>query len=181
VNAGISFRLLSWTKHRGIRETAKTQESENRSLRLLGEETGGSMIELILSSTIMLAVLLCMIQTCMVLYAYCCTAMAAREATRWAIVRGSSCSSFGSSCPATKSNIQTYVQALQFPGVNAASFGVTTTFSAYPSGTCSPSASCNNPGNLVKIQVTYSYPISLPMVSKMTLSLGSTSQMIISQ
>jgi hypothetical protein len=139
------------------------------------------MIELILSSTIMLAVLLCMIQTCMVLYAYCCTAMAAREATRWAIVRGSSCSSFGSSCPATKSNIQTYVQALQFPGVNAASFGVTTTFSAYPSGTCSPSASCNNPGNLVKIQVTYSYPISLPMVSKMTLSLGSTSQMIISQ
>jgi len=158
-----------------------SQQTKNRSRRLLGDETGGSMIELVLSSTVMLAVLLCMIQICMVLYAYCCTAMAAREATRYAIVRGSSCNSFASACPATKANIQSYIQGLQFPGVNAAAFGVTTTYSAYPSGTCSPSASCNNPGNLVKIQVTYSYPINLPMISKMTFSLSSTSQMIISQ
>ena len=168
---------------RGIRQTRNAQESESPSLRerLLGEETGGSMIELLLSSTVMLAVLLCILEVCLVLYAYCCTAMAAREGTRYAIVRGSACNSFTSACPAAKSDIQSYIQGLQFPAVNAAAFGVTTTYSAYPSGTCSPSASCNNPGNLVKIQVTCSYPISLPMVSKMTFSLSSTSQMIISQ
>jgi hypothetical protein len=181
VKAGFPFRLPGRTNSRGIRRTGNTRGRGNGGKRLLGEETGGSMIELVLSSTIMLAILLCMIQICMVLYAYCCTAMAAREGTRWAIVRGSSCNSFSTSCPATKANVTSYIQGLQFPGVNAASFGVTTTYSAYPSGTCSPSSSCTNPGNLVKIQVTYSYPINLPMVSKMTLSLGSTSQMIISQ
>jgi hypothetical protein len=175
------FRLMSWTTDRRTWETAKAQDGESLSRRLLGEDSGGSMIEIALSSTVLLAVLLCMLQICLVLYAYCCTAMAAREGTRYAIVRGSSCNSFTSQCPAAKSDIQSYIQGLQFPAVNAAAFGVTTTYSAYPSGTCSPSASCNNPGNLVKIQVTYSYLISLPMVSKLTFSLSSTSQMIISQ
>jgi hypothetical protein len=181
VSAGFPFRLTSWTTDRGIRETTGAQEGEHLSRQLIAEESGGSMVEIALSSTVLLAVLICMLQICLVLYAYCCTAMAAREGTRFAIVRGSSCNSFASYCPAAKADIQAYIQGLQFPAVNAASFGVTTTYSAYPSGTCSPSASCNNPGNLVKIQVTYSYPISLPMVSKMTFSLSSTSQMIISQ
>lgn len=168
---------------RGNQQTGNAGESECLSLsgRLLSEDTGGSMIELLLSSTVMLAVLLCILEVCLVLYAYCCTAMAAREGTRYAIVRGSACNSFAAQCPAAKSDITNYIQGLQFPAVNAAAFGVTTTYSAYPSGTCSPSASCNNPGNLVKIQVTYSYPLSLPMVSKITFSLSSTSQMIISQ
>jgi hypothetical protein len=183
VRAGIPFRVLSGMTARGNQQTGNAGESECLSLsgRLLSEDTGGSMIELLLSSTVMLAVLLCILEVCLVLYAYCCTAMAAREGTRYAIVRGSACNSFAAQCPAAKSDITNYIQGLQFPAVNAAAFGVTTTYSAYPSGTCSPSASCNNPGNLVKIQVTYSYPLSLPMVSKITFSLSSTSQMIISQ
>jgi hypothetical protein len=179
MKAVFPFRLAGWFGMRGIQQTGNTQQSESRDRNLLREETGGSMIEMVLSSTVMLAILLCMVQVCLVLYAYCCTAMAAREGTRYAIVRGSACSSFATACPATVANVQSYVQGLRFPAVNAAAFGVTPTYSATPSGSsCSP---CNSPGDQVKIQVTYSYPIALPMVSKMTLSLSSTSQMTISQ
>ena len=122
-----------------------------------------------------------LIEICLALYSYHFMAVAAREATRYAIVRGSSCTGFASACPAAASDIQSYVQGLGFPGINSANVTTTTTWSAYPAGaTCMPSASCNNPGNQVTVTVQYQFPLSIPFVPPTTLTLSSTSAMVIS-
>ena len=148
----------------------------------LGAEQGASMVEMAVSSTVLLGVMFAMLQICLAMYAYAITAMVARQTTRYAIVRGSSCSSFASACPATSAQIKSYAQGLQYPGVNASNFTVTPTWAAFPSGgSCTPSASCNNPGNLVKVTVQYSFAVNLPFLKSFTMPLQSTSEMIISQ
>src|SRR4051794_4143568 len=55
---------------------------------LLGE-SGATMVEFAFATTILFALVFGIIQISMALYSYHFTADAAREATRWAIVRGS--------------------------------------------------------------------------------------------
>src|SRR5271167_3916176 len=111
------------------------------------------------------------------LYTYHFVSEAAREGTRYAIVRGSSlaanCAAPGPpTCIAQTADIQTYVEYLGFPGINPGRMTVTPSWSAYPSGTsCTPSASCNNPGNLVTVKVQYSFPMNVPFVPAHTFTL----------
>lgn len=120
-------------------------------------------------------------------YSYHLISEAAREGTRYAIVRGSSagsaCATYASSgCVASSANIQNYVKNLGFPGINSAHMTVTPSWSAYPTGvSCTPSASCNNPGNLIKVHVRYTFPVSIPFAPSSTLTLNSTAAMVISQ
>ena len=124
------------------------------------------------------------------LYNYHLVCDAAREATRYAIVRGSaSCTNSPtlSNCNATSGEIQSYIQGLGYPysgqltvtttWLTAASSGspATTTWTACSSGTC------NAPGNLVNVFVSEAFPLNIPFVSNLTINLRSTSQMVISQ
>lgn len=76
-----------------------------------------------------------------------------------------------------------YVQHLGYPGIDMSSsrLGVTATWPT-TGAACTPIASpCNNPGNLVKVVVTYQYPLAIPFVPKANLNMSSTSEMVISQ
>jgi Flp pilus assembly protein TadG len=145
-------------------------------------ECGSSLVEFALSSVVLFTLVFGVMAMCLALYTYHFVSDAAREGTRYAIVRGSSCSTygnFGSACPVTSAQVQTYVQGLGFPGINSSDMTVTT---AWPTtgSTCSPSVTpCNNPGNLVKVTVTYAFPLSIPFVSPSLLTLTSSSQMVI--
>jgi Flp pilus assembly protein TadG len=153
-------------------------------------EEGATIVATALASTILLCFFIGVFEMSLALYNYHLVCDAAREATRYAIVRGSaSCTNSPnlSNCNATSAEIQSYVQGLGYP--NSGQLAVTTTWlSAVSSGSpatttwsaCS-SGTCNAPGNLVNVVVTEAFPLNVPFISKLTLNLSSTSQMVISQ
>ena len=145
------------------------------------EEKGSALVETALSMVVFLTVLIGLFQLTLALYTYHFISDAAREATRYAIVRGSSCINLPD-CNATSTQIQTYVQNLPYPIFNRSNMTVTTTWPT-TGFSCTPNAApnCNNPGNLVKIVVTYPYSLNIPFWPSATLNISSTSEMYISQ
>jgi Flp pilus assembly protein TadG len=99
-----------------------------------------------------------------IVYAYSYVSYAAREASRYAAVHG-----MNNKAPATSSSIQNFVTE-ETAGLNLKQLSVTTSWSPD-----------NSPGSLVKVQVKYSMPISIPLVTSTTLGLTSSSQMVMSQ
>lgn len=158
-------------------------------LRRVGEDDGISAVETAISCTVLFAMLFGICQISLGLYAYHVTSEAAREATRYAIVRGStSCTNTPNltNCNATPANLQSYVQGLGYPGVKSSSLSVSTSWYTAASTTpttwsaCS-SGTCNVPGNLVKVTVSYPMSLRIPFANSLSLNLSSTSQMVISQ
>jgi Flp pilus assembly protein TadG len=99
-----------------------------------------------------------------IVYAYSYVSYAAREASRYAAVHGST-----NKNPATSSSVQTFVQK-ETAGLNLNRLSVATSWSPN-----------NSPGSTVRVQVQYSMPISVPLVTSTTLSLTSASQMVVSE
>ncbi len=161
------------------------QESEAKESWGIFGDAGATLMEFALSTSVLLMMLMGIITMCLAFYTYNFVADAAREATRYAIVRGSTCTDLPD-CNATAGQVSTYVKQLGFPGMTASNLTVSTswltasstrptTWSACTSGTC------NVPGNGVRVVVTYAFPLTLPFVSPDALNLSSTSQMVISQ
>jgi len=150
--------------------------------RFLHCDEGANVVEMAVASSILFAMLFGIIELSLALYTYNYVSDAAREGTRYAIVRGSSCNAL-TNCSATAAQIQTYVQNLGYPGVRAANTTASTTWFSPSASTpvtwTSCGTPCNAPGNAVQVTVTYSFGLSIPFVPKQTLSLHSTSRMVI--
>jgi Flp pilus assembly protein TadG len=161
---------------RGMRSVA------SRMHRTLRVEAGSSIVEFAMAAVILFTLVFGVIAICLALYSYNVTAEVAREATRYAIVRGSACSSSTfPNCNVTSAQIQTYVRNIGFPGINPQSLTATATWPT-TGVNCTPSVTpCNNPGNLVRVTVNYSFPLVIPFVPSRTLTMSNTSQMVISQ
>jgi Flp pilus assembly protein TadG len=160
--------------------TWRLRSVASRMRRTLRADGGSSIVEFALASVILFTLLFGVIAICLALYSYNVTAEAAREATRYAIVRGSACNSFPN-CNIDQTGLQTYVRGLGFPGINPSSLTLT---AAWPTVgvTCFPSLTpCNNPGNLVRVTVQYTFPLVIPFVPRRILTMSSTSAMYISQ
>lgn len=140
--------------------------------RCAGSEHGSAVVETALSFIVLLTMIFGILLISLALYTYNFIADAAREGTRYAMVRGSTCQGFASACPATASNVQTYVKGLGFPGIDPAAMTVTTTW---------PVGNSNIPGNPVRVTVQYNFPLAIPFLTARTLNLTSSSQMVISQ
>jgi Flp pilus assembly protein TadG len=160
-----------------------------RLLSSFRREDGSAMVEMAVSVSILLAMLLGTMQLLFTMYIYQYTSDAARQATRWAMVRGStSCTNTPNltSCNASATDIATYIKTLKFPGVKVNNVVTTVSWCA-ASGTTPPISwsSCaattpNSPGNLVKVTIAYQVPF-LPFTPNQFPTLGSTSQMVITQ
>ncbi|HEX5234264.1 MAG TPA: TadE/TadG family type IV pilus assembly protein [Silvibacterium sp.] len=153
----------------------------------LCSECGGAMVETAISASILLTVVLGLMQGFLALYGYHYVSYAAREASRWAMVRGSSChlnSATMTDCGASQDNIQTYVQGLGFPGIDSSKVTVTASW-AVPTATTPTSwtscAPCNDPQDMVTVKVNYAFPFNIPFLSNTTVNMSSTSSMVISQ
>jgi Flp pilus assembly protein TadG len=139
-------------------------------------ERGNVLVEFALVSTATLTLMFGIIDFGRALYTYHLVSNAARSATRYAIVRGSTCTVTG--CPATSDSIQTYARGLA-PGINPSSLAVTTTWS---SGTGCNDVANQGPGCLVAVQVSYPFTFSVvPLLPAFTMRMTSTSQMVIAQ
>lgn len=136
-------------------------------------EDGQAMIEAAVALPVLLAFVFTMIEICLVFYSYCMISESAREGTRYAIVRGSTCQTgvTKASCTATASSINTFVQGLGWPNLGMGTLTANTTF---PNST-------QNPGNPVTVTVKYVFPVTLPFLQKRNLSMSSSSTMYIIQ
>ena len=141
----------------------------------LRDEEGASLVEFGLCSAVLFASLFGIIALSVALYSYVFVSDAAREATRYAIVRGSSCQGF-TDCGIDSAGLNTYVKKLGYPGINAANLSAAASWS----GSHSPAKA---PGNVVSVTVTYTYPLNIPFwpQSGSVLHMASTSQMAISR
>lgn len=148
------------------------------------EESGATIVETAISLTLLVSFLLGTFQMALALYTYHFVSDAAREASRYAIVRGStSCANTPNltNCGVTADQLQTWVRNLGYPGINPTRLTVTTTWPTTGS-TCYPSSTpCNNPSNLVNVVVKYAFPLDIPFWKSATINVQSGSQMVISQ
>jgi Flp pilus assembly protein TadG len=161
-----------------------------RLLQAARGEQGEAMVEMAITSVILFLFLIGIIEISLALYSHAAVSEAAREAARYAMVRGStSCTNTPSltNCNATQAQIQTYVQGRKYPGLTSSNITVTTTWlsasTSQPTtwSTCSPGPCSNAPGNVVQVVVTYPFPLSIPFWNSMTINTGSTSRMVIAQ
>jgi Flp pilus assembly protein TadG len=129
-----------------------------------GRSRGQSATEFAMVVLGILIVIFAIMQGASAVYAYNFVTNAARDAARFAMVRGAT-----SPQPATATDVKNFVFA-EAQGINTQAVTVTTTWSPN-----------NNPGNTVKVQVAYSFAPIARIASTVTLSLSSTSQMVISQ
>ena len=120
---------------------------------------GSALIETALSFSAFLLLTFGVMEFSMAVFAYNFCSYAARDATRWASVRGSSIAS-----PATNDDIKAFVKS-QAVGLISNSIGVTTTW-----------VPDNSPGSEVRVAVTYDVIPLAGLAIKNTLKVGSTAQ-----
>lgn len=178
--------------------------SAAKGFQRLGDEEGATLVETAIASVIVLAMLFGVIEMSLAAYSYHYVSDAAREATRYAAVRGSN------SCDSSKSGLtncnlgpwsqssgnplQVYVQTLGYPGIDGSRMTVNaswwirsdpdnSTYVAW-SSKCTGAVDgynkpCNYPGNQVRVVVNYQFPLSIPFWKMTTLTVTSTSSLII--
>lgn len=153
-----------------------------RLLRRAGSERGATLVESALVITLLLTLLFGIIGFGHALYTYHFVCNAAREATRWASVRGD----IGSLHPPdlAGTDVQTYVTNYSTGiGLDPTKITATTTYFASPDPTIvvPPCATYpNDPGCVVQVQAVYKYNFILPFLPCSSLNIQSTSQMVIS-
>lgn len=153
------------------------------------DDAGSSLVEYALACTIFFAMLIGVFQMCFAFYTLEYISDAAREGSRYAMVRGSmSCTNTPNlpNCNATEAQVQNYVKGLSYPGIRPERLTISTTWSTVSTtqpttwSACTTGI-CNVPGNLVTVTASYAYPLSVPFVPKLSFTLKSKSQMVISQ
>lgn len=155
-------------------------------LRRLQGEQGSSLFEYALILTVLMSMMLGIMDFGRALYSYHFASHAAREATRYAAVRGSTCTLDGSctndgNCTtvATSTCLPTYVKNNAPPGIDTTKI---TTAATWPVQTSSPTVcktTSNAPGCTVEVQVSYSFSFLVPLVHTGAVTLSSTSEMVI--
>jgi Flp pilus assembly protein TadG len=172
-----SRRRLPWRGIPAYFRSGKEQQPD------LIEDDGTATVEFAITASILLMLMFGIIELCFAFYAYNYVSDAARQATRYAVVRGSSCTGMPD-CGITAAELQTYVRGIAYPGINPANLTASTTWlsvsSSLPTTWTACAYQCNAPGNAVEIDVTYAFPLFIPFWKSRSLSLSSTSQMVIS-
>jgi Flp pilus assembly protein TadG len=169
------------------------------------KERGSTLLEFALVVVLFFTFFFGIIDFARALFAYHFISNAAREGTRYAIVRGTSCTGPASfECNITPTQIQNYVTSITPSGINSSSVIVDSDPSFIWPGTgpgtgtnggCNTSNNLNNnPGCFVQVKVQYGFNFIFPFMPSGTCTVGSggqavtanlcmssTSEMVISQ
>lgn len=151
-----------------------------RRIRLerLQNDSGATLIEFAISLSLMLTFLFVLLETCIAIYTFCMVSETAKETTRWAITRGSTCqTSTSTSCTATKATIESHVSTIKYPNPAGGTLTPTATFPVQDAG-CTTIAL---PGCRVLLSISYTMPITMPFVPKNSITWTTQSEMYILQ
>jgi len=144
----------------------------SRNKDIVQREDGASLVEFAVSFSLFMTLIFVLLETCIAFYTYGMISECSREATRWAIVRGSTCvTSASTSCTATTTTVSSHATGMGFPNPGGGTINATTT---YPDGN-------EAPGSRVKVAISYTFPIRIPFVPKTSLALSTASEMYILQ
>ena len=154
-------------------ESASTFSPDRQSrLSFVSDDLGSGLVEYAIIFVVFMTMLLGVADFGRLMYAYHFVSNAAREATRYAAVNGSTCAGDGScTTPATTGNILTFVQKVPL-GINASNVTCPTCASSattWPVLANSPSicsTTANAPGCTVQVKVSYSFSFVVPFVGK---------------
>lgn len=156
------------------------------SLRARAGERGSTLLEFALVFILFMTILLGIAGFGHALYAYHFVSNAAREATRWATVNGSTCAS-DSSCaaPASQADVANYIKSITPPGITpgnltVAACGTSDTAKCADSTPAVCATTSNAPGCDVEVQVSYQFNFIFPLLPTSPLTMSSTSEMVIS-
>jgi len=141
-------------------------------------QRGTAMFEYAIVVLISLMMLFGIVDFGRALYAYHFISNAAREGTRFASVRGNTCTFFASDCPATRAQIRAFVKNVP-QGINAAALTVTPNFTN-PNGLPVCGSTQNYPGCGIQVRVDYNFSFIFPLMPT-SIAMSSTSEMIISR
>ncbi len=152
------------------------------------DEMGSELIEFSLAASVLMLIIFGIMDCSRALYSYHYVAQTARQASRFAAVRGAtwgglSCTTYSYGCTATSTDVTNYVRSITPRGFASSNLVVTTTWpgtNVY--GTlCSLLSINNSPGCVVNVKVAYSFGFVLPFLPQSALALTSTSKMTISE
>ena len=149
-------------------------------------ESGSAMVEFALSAVALLTVSIGILAVSLASYSYSFVSSAARDATRYAIVLGSTlktdCTAPGyATCVAQPDDIAEYVQQEAFPGIDPSNIVVSATWLNADGTACGTNDTCKVPGNFVNVKVSYPYVLTVPFMPTETMNISATSQMVIAQ
>ena len=150
-------------------------------LNLRAYRRGQTLSEFALVVPVLVFVIFGIIDFATVIYTYSEVAYAANAGARWASVRGSTyaCSTCTPTGPAVAGDITTYVQGVA-PFLNTGNSATVT--SSWTASSCQGGV-LNCPGSTVSVKVQYNFPLWIPggFFNAVTIPLGATTQMVISQ
>lgn len=126
--------------------------------------SGQTLTEFALVLSAFLLITFGIIQMSRAIFSYNFVSNAARDATRYASVNGTK-----SQNPVTTSDVTTFVKN-ESPGIDPSQLTVNTTWNPD-----------NKPGSTVNVVVTYNFALFVPFFGQVTVPIGATSQMVISQ
>ncbi len=127
-------------------------------------QRGNALVEFAFVVTLLLSFMFGILDFGRALYTYHFVSNAAREGTRYAIVRGST-----SPSPASQTDVRNYLNNVPL-GISASAMTVTATWTPD-----------NNPGSTVEVTVHYNFKFMMPFLPNFTVVMKSSSQMVISQ
>jgi len=148
--------------------------------RIWSDESGSELVEFALSIWVWIGMVFLILYGTYAIYAEHFADMAAHDATRYAIVRGStwngtSCASTSSmECMATSTDIKNFVVARLAPGLLSDDLTVSTTWSGLTSAgtSCDTDYGSNSPNCIVKVEVGYSLMLPFASANKLTLTVA---------
>jgi Flp pilus assembly protein TadG len=186
------------TTHGKFREQPKSQ---SQTWRRQDAESGATLVETAISLLLFFMFIMGIMEVSLALYSYHVVSDAAREGTRYAMVRGSDwstgCDGSGSAgsgysssgCIASAADVEKFVASLGFLDITTSDVCVQflTSLPSSASSSCTAASSTTEvpaAGNIVQVTITYPFSFGLPGMPsehKYTYSLTSTSQMVIAQ
>jgi Flp pilus assembly protein TadG len=156
----------------------RPRRGRNRSSR------GATLVEFAFLIPLLFALVFGIVDFGRALYSYHFVSYAAREASRWASVRGGSdCTGYPQGCPASSADVSDYVVSIAPPGIDSSSSRLIVNASWPPLLSNPPicAAVQKHPGCPVQVQVNYQFRFVLPFLPTSGINMTSTSEMIISQ
>ena len=158
-----------------------SSETGSSPVFAVGKARGNALTEFAFMMPILLMGMFGVIDFGRALYSYHFVSDAAREATRWASVRGKDCIPPQTSCNPQEEDIQEYVASIAPPGINTSSQTLDVDASWFVKPGSSVPCPDEHSGCVVQVHITYSFTFIFPFLPNSTYPMQSTSQMVISQ
>jgi Flp pilus assembly protein TadG len=185
----VPVRVLSRVPSCVPSRVPEEQAAKPRLTPLVRNESGSELVEFALSAGIVLMFILGIVEASLLLYTEHFVTNAARDASRYAMVRGSSwnptacAAALSYSCVASNANVTQFVENSLPGGIDVTKLNVTTSWLGFTPANepCDTVNGKNSPSCAVKVTVSYKFNLFVPYIPLTTVVLSSTSIAAISE